>query len=54
MSPPLNVSCFAEIVTGMKFTNDCKYLISVSGDRWEIVLLFKKKKIMNLIKNTVV
>lgn len=22
----------------MKFTNDCKHLISVSGDRWEIVL----------------
>lgn len=25
---------FIEIVTGMKFTNDCKRLISVSGDRW--------------------
>jgi len=25
--------CFAEIVTGIKFTNDCKHLISVSGDR---------------------
>ena len=25
--------CFAEIVTGLKFTNDCRHLISVSGDR---------------------
>lgn len=24
---------FTEIVTGMKFSNDCKHLISVSGDR---------------------
>uniref|UniRef100_A0AAY4BXH0 Mitogen-activated protein kinase binding protein 1 n=1 Tax=Denticeps clupeoides TaxID=299321 RepID=A0AAY4BXH0_9TELE len=24
----------SEIVTGIKFTNDCKYLISVSGDRY--------------------
>lgn len=29
----INLFCFAEIVTGMKFTNDCKHLISVSGDR---------------------
>lgn len=24
-----------EIVTGMKFTYDCRHLITVSGDRWE-------------------
>ncbi|KAG9481354.1 hypothetical protein GDO78_010541 [Eleutherodactylus coqui] len=27
----------SEIVTGMKFTNDCKHLISVSGDRRETI-----------------
>ncbi|KAK5606493.1 hypothetical protein CRENBAI_020100 [Crenichthys baileyi] len=26
----------SEIITGMKFTNDCKHLISVSGDRREV------------------
>lgn len=26
---------FLEIVTGMKFTYDCRHLITVSGDRWE-------------------
>lgn len=25
----------SEIVTGMKFTYDCRHLITVSGDRWE-------------------
>ena len=36
------MSCPAEIVTGMKFTNDCKYLISASGDRWEDAALRSK------------
>lgn len=26
----------AEIVTGMKFTYDCRHLITVSGDRWDV------------------
>lgn len=28
-------SLLAEIVTGMKFTYDCRHLITVSGDRWD-------------------
>lgn len=26
----------AEVITGMKFTFDCKHLITVSGDRWAV------------------
>lgn len=29
------LSLLAEIVTGMKFTYDCRHLITVSGDRWD-------------------
>lgn len=33
-SPTSTSALLAEIITGMKFTYDCRHLITVSGDRW--------------------
>lgn len=38
--------CVSEIVTGLKFSNDCRHLITVSGDRyaptWVFLTAFKE------------
>ena len=35
----LTIVLFSEMITGMKFTNDCKRLITISGDGWELFII---------------
>lgn len=40
------IDSLSELVTGLKFTNDCRQLISVSGDGW---VLWKVRKCSDVL-----